>query len=79
MTENRTVWKSDSQEDKEETSIQTGRREGDGQPERRRLAARQRLGDLARWRIVEREGQAAGSRPHKVVAGRPCGPTFARR
>ena len=24
-------------------------------------------------------GQAAASRPHKVVAGRPCGPTFAQR
>ena len=24
-------------------------------------------------------GQAAASRPHNVVAGRPCGPTFANR
>ena len=24
-------------------------------------------------------GQAAASRPHKVVAGRPCSPTFAHR
>ena len=32
LTENRTVWKSDNQRDKEETFIQTGRRGGDGQP-----------------------------------------------
>ena len=31
LTENRTVWKSDNQGDKEETFIQTGRRGGDGQ------------------------------------------------
>ena len=32
LTENQTVWKSDSQGDKEETCIQTGERDGDGQP-----------------------------------------------
>ena len=32
LPENRTVWKSDKQEVKEETFIQTGRRDGDGQP-----------------------------------------------
>ena len=31
LTENQTVWKSDNQGDKEETFIQTGRRDGDGQ------------------------------------------------
>ena len=32
LTENLTVWKSDNQGVKEETSIQPGRRGGDGQP-----------------------------------------------
>ena len=32
LIENRTVWKSDNQGDKEETFIQTGRRDGDRQP-----------------------------------------------
>ena len=32
LTENRTVWKSNNQGDKEETFIQTGRRGRDGQP-----------------------------------------------
>ena len=32
LTENRTVWKSNNQGDKQETSIPTGRRGGDGQP-----------------------------------------------
>ena len=31
LTEDRTVWKSDNQGDKEETLIQTSRRGGDGQ------------------------------------------------
>ena len=34
LTENRTVWKSDNQGDKEETFIQTGRRGRDGHPGR---------------------------------------------
>ena len=34
MTENRTVWKSDNQGDKEETFIQTGRRGRHGQLDR---------------------------------------------
>ena len=34
LTENRTVWKSDNQGDKEETFIQSGRRGGDWQPGR---------------------------------------------
>ena len=38
LTENRTVWKSDKQGDKE-TLIQTGRRGGDRQPGRRGKAA----------------------------------------
>ena len=33
LTENRTIWKSDNQEVKEETFIQTGRRSRDRQPE----------------------------------------------
>ena len=32
LKENRTVWKSDNQGDKDDTFIQTGRRGGDGQP-----------------------------------------------
>ena len=40
LTENRTVWKSDYQGDKEETLIQTSRRGGDGQPGQRGLAER---------------------------------------
>ena len=51
LTENRTVWKSDYQGDKEETFIQTGRRGGDRQPGQRRLMAMQP--DSERWRIVE--------------------------
>ena len=39
LTENRTVWKSDNQGDKEETFIQTGRRGRDEQPERTALTA----------------------------------------
>ena len=34
LRENRTVWKSDNQGDKEDTLTQTGRRGGDGQPDR---------------------------------------------
>ena len=30
-------------------------------------------------RLWNGAGQAAASIPHKVVAGRPCGPTFAHR
>ena len=37
MTENRTVWKSDNQGDKEDTFIQTDRRGGAGQPVREDL------------------------------------------
>ena len=32
--------------------------------------------EVALW---NRAGQAAASRPHKVVAGRHCGPTFENR
>ena len=53
LTEDRTVWKSDNQGNKE-TFIQTGRRSGDRQPGQRGLTARLRLVDTARWRIVER-------------------------
>ena len=54
LTENRTVWKSHNQGDKEETFIQTGRRGGDGQLGWKGLVARRQLVDPARWRIVER-------------------------
>ena len=47
LTENGTVWKSNNQEDKEETVIQTGRRGRDGQLGQRGLMARWRLADLA--------------------------------
>ena len=50
LTENRTVWKSDNQGDKEETFIQTSRRGGDGQLGWRGLATR--------WWIVEQGGQS---------------------
>ena len=53
MTENRTVWKSDNQGDKEETFIQTGRKGRDRQPGWRGLMARWGLADPARWQIVE--------------------------
>ena len=53
LTENRTVWKSDDQGDKEKTFIQTSRRGGDGQQGQRGLGARWRLADPARWPIVE--------------------------
>ena len=33
LTENQTVWKSNNQGDKQETFIQTSRRDADGQPE----------------------------------------------
>ena len=78
LTENPTVWKSDNQGDKEET-FKTGRRGGDGQPGQRCHVARWRLADPVGGRLWSRAGQAAASRPHKVVAGRPCNPTFARR
>ena len=45
LPENQTVWKSDNQGIKEETFIQTGRKGGDWQPERRGLTARQWLAD----------------------------------
>ena len=73
------VWKSDNQGDKEETFIQTGRRGRDGQPGRRGLRAKQQLANPVRWQMWNGAGQAVASRPHKVVAGRPCGPTFAHR
>ena len=73
------MWKSDNKGDKEETFIQTSRRARDGQPGWRGPVARRWLADPARWQIVERDRQAAAGRPHKVVAGRPCGPTFVHR
>ena len=70
LTENQTEWKSNNQGDKEETFIQTGRRGRDGQ---------QGLVDQGGGGLWNGPGQAAASRPHKLVAGRPCGPTFVHR
>ena len=53
LTENRTVWKSDNQGDKEETFIQTGRRGGDRQLGWGGLTARLQVVDPARGRTVE--------------------------
>ena len=53
LTENRTVWKSDKQGDKEETFIQISRRGRDRQPGQRGLQATLQLVDPARWKIVE--------------------------
>ena len=58
LTENQTVWKSNTPGDKEQTFIQTGRRGGDGQLGWRGLMARQQLADPERWRIVAQTGQA---------------------
>ena len=46
LTENWTVWKPDNQGDKEETFIQTGRSEGDGQLEWRGLDCQVAAGRL---------------------------------
>ena len=48
LTENRTVWKSDNQGDKEDTFNQTSRRGGDRQPGHRGLEARPQLADPER-------------------------------
>ena len=51
LTENRTVWKSDNQGDKEETFIQIGRRGGNGQWGQRGLMATRP--DSERWQTVK--------------------------
>ena len=51
LTENRTARKSNNQEDKQETFIQTSRRGGDGQPGQTGLMAKQL--DPETWWIVE--------------------------
>ena len=48
LTENRIVWKSDNQGDKEETIIQTGRRGGDGLPGGEDSQARAAAGGVGR-------------------------------
>ena len=48
-----TVWKSDNQEVKEETFIQTGRRSGDEQPGQKGLAARWQVEDQGRQQLAE--------------------------
>ena len=53
LTENQTVWKSDNQGVKEEIFIQTGRRDGDGQPGQRGLMARQWLVERADPHLCE--------------------------
>ena len=56
LTENQTSRKSNNQENKEETFIQTGRRGRDGQPGQTGLMAKQL--DPETWWIVEWTGQA---------------------
>ena len=73
LTENRTVWKSDKQGDKEETFNQTGRRGRDGKGSQGRENSQQGRG----W-LTQRGGglwNEAGS----VTASRPRGPTFTHR
>ena len=79
LTENQTVWKSNNQRDKEETFIQTSRRGG----------ARQQSGEDSQegngWQTQRGGGlwnvasQAAAGRPHKMMSGGPCSPTFSHR
>ena len=60
-TENRTVWKSNNQGDKEETFIQTSRRGRDGQPGWKGLAARWWLADPAAPHLrTDKPGGMAG-------------------
>ena len=81
LTENRTVWKSNNQGDKEETFIQTSRRGRDGQLGRRGHTARRRLAEPARWQIVERGAgwaklQLAGKAATGGPGDRPPNPEF---
>ena len=79
MTENRTVWKSDNQGDKEETFIQTCRRGRDRQRRAERTRGKAVLADPVRRWIVERGGQGVAGRSREIVAGGSGGPTFTPR
>ena len=71
LKENLTVWKSDNQGDKEETFIQTGRRDGAGQ-----LGGERTPGKAAGpTHLVDCGANMVGS----ATASRPHGPTFAHR
>ena len=79
LTENRTVWKSKSEGDKEETFIQTGRRGGDRQPGRtrgREVAGRSReVADCgAGWAKLQLASESAAG----GLGDRPCNPWFQR-
>ena len=71
LTENRTVWKSDNQGDKEETLIHTDRRGGDGQPDQ------EDSWQGGVWRT--QWGGGLWNRAGQAAAGRPHSPTFAHR
>ena len=58
LPENLAVWKSNNQGFKEETFIQTGRRDGDGQLRQRGHRARQRLADWAGKAVVGGPGMS---------------------
>ena len=79
VTEYRTVWKSDNQGVKEETFIQTSRRDGDGQLGRSGLTARQQLEDRATWWLADwavphsRADKPGGTTGEQ---DRPCNPGF---
>ena len=62
LTENRNVWESNDQRDKEETFIQTGRRGGEVSWQG------------SDWRT--QRGGRLWNGAGQAVAGRPCGPTF---
>ena len=83
------MWKSENQGHKEETLIQTGRKDRDGQVGQRGLMA-------TWWLVGNRAGSAAARRPHGStfaidgqlegngtavwqLGDRQCGPTFAHR
>ena len=69
MTENQTVWKSDNKGVKEETFIQTSRRDGERAAGERGLRARQQLADwVVPHSCADKLGGTTGERdrPHNV-------------
>ena len=71
LTENRTVWKSDNQGDKEETFIQTGRRGGERHP------GGEDSWQGSGWQTWRGGGLWSGT--SSETASRPRGPIFAHR
>ena len=69
MTENRTVWKSDNQGDKEGTFLQTSRRGGDGLPGEEDMQQGNGWWTQRSGRLWSGMGKAAAS--SKAAAGRP--------